>query len=260
MVALEPNVLLLDEPTSGVAQSETEALGDLLLSIKKHLRTTLLVVEHDIALIMRISDRILAMAAGEVIAVGAPDVIRADPRVIESYLGVDGPAASASTRGRPMVWPCRRRAEPDDRVACGTIVVVPVHAEPASPAGWTWSRLRLTLGVVVLACAGVQFQRRLARPGPGNRNPNPTDSETVHQPFTVRWTGTPKAAEYAVFFDRTPMRPGGNLKSLVKRNDPLQSALNAANGQTVTPESCEQDPACPPLSWLNAHGVYVTTS
>ncbi len=76
MVALEPNVLLLDEPTSGVAQSETEALGDLLLSIKKHLRTTLLVVEHDIALIMRISDRILAMAAGEVIAVGAPDVIR----------------------------------------------------------------------------------------------------------------------------------------------------------------------------------------
>jgi hypothetical protein len=126
------------------------------------------------------------------------------------------------------------------------------------PRRWTWSRLRLTLGVVVLACAGCSFSDVSLAQDQGIVILNPSDSETVHQPFTVRWTGTPKAAEYAVFFDRTPMRPGGNLKSLVKRNDPLQSALNAANGQTVTPESCAQDPACPPPSWLNAHGVYVT--
>ena len=87
MVALEPTMLLLDEPSSGIAQRETEQLGRLLSDLKDQFGMTLLIIEHDIPLIMGMSDRIIAMADGRVIAVGPPDVVREDPLVIESYLG-----------------------------------------------------------------------------------------------------------------------------------------------------------------------------
>jgi ABC-type branched-subunit amino acid transport system ATPase component/ABC-type branched-subunit amino acid transport system permease subunit len=87
LVALEPVCLLLDEPSSGIAQRETEALGQLLLELKSQLDLTLVVIEHDIPLIMGISDRIIAMADGAVIAQGTPDVVRTDPLVVDAYLG-----------------------------------------------------------------------------------------------------------------------------------------------------------------------------
>jgi len=87
LVALQPRLLLLDEPSSGVAQRETEALGLLLEELKRQLGVTLLVIEHDIPLIMGISDRIIAMADGVVIAAGSPEDVRAAPAVVEAYLG-----------------------------------------------------------------------------------------------------------------------------------------------------------------------------
>ena len=87
LVALEPVCLLLDEPSSGIAQRETEALGKLLVDLKAQLDLTMVIIEHDIPLIMGISDRIIAMADGSVIAEGTPDVVRNDPLVIDAYLG-----------------------------------------------------------------------------------------------------------------------------------------------------------------------------
>ena len=87
LVALRPTLLLLDEPSSGVAQRETEALGALLEDLKRELQLTLVVIEHDIPLIMGLSDRIVAMADGEVIAYGSPDHVRHHPAVVEAYLG-----------------------------------------------------------------------------------------------------------------------------------------------------------------------------
>jgi ABC-type branched-subunit amino acid transport system ATPase component/predicted MFS family arabinose efflux permease len=87
VLAHEPAVLLLDEPSSGIAQREAEALAPLLTRVRDSLGATLLVIEHDLPLLTSIADRMLALDLGEVIAEGAPaDVVR-HPAVIASYLG-----------------------------------------------------------------------------------------------------------------------------------------------------------------------------
>ncbi len=87
VVAHRPTVILFDEPSSGIAQRETEALGPVLLQIREGLGAALLVIEHDMPLVSSVSDRLIAMDQGRVIAEGPPDVVLTDPLVVESYLG-----------------------------------------------------------------------------------------------------------------------------------------------------------------------------
>jgi ABC-type branched-subunit amino acid transport system ATPase component len=87
VLALEPELVLLDEPSSGIAQKETEALGPVLQDVRDELGATLILIEHDMPLIMGISDRIYALANGHILAEGTPEEIQADPEVVESYLG-----------------------------------------------------------------------------------------------------------------------------------------------------------------------------
>jgi ABC-type branched-subunit amino acid transport system ATPase component len=103
LLALDARVLCLDEPTAGVAQRETEAFGPLLLAIRDELDASLLVVEHDMPLIMSLSDRVYCLEAGKVIAVGRPEEVRNDPLVLASYLGTDERAIERSdARPRPV--------------------------------------------------------------------------------------------------------------------------------------------------------------
>jgi ABC-type branched-subunit amino acid transport system ATPase component len=87
IMALKPRFLLLDEPSSGISQRETEQLLPLLRDVREATSATILIIEHDMPLIMQLSDHIYAMAAGAVISSGTPEEVQADPGVIESYLG-----------------------------------------------------------------------------------------------------------------------------------------------------------------------------
>lgn len=108
LVALEPTLLLLDEPSSGIAQRETEALGKLLRELKQQFAMTLVIIEHDIPMIMSLSDRIVAMADGEILTIGSPDHVRHDPQVVEAYLG-----GSLTAIERSDVAPTHEAARPD---------------------------------------------------------------------------------------------------------------------------------------------------
>jgi ABC-type branched-subunit amino acid transport system ATPase component/ABC-type branched-subunit amino acid transport system permease subunit len=95
-VAARPRVVLLDEPTAGVAQREAEAFGPLLRQIRDELDCAVLIVEHDMPLLMGLCSRMYALEAGRVIAEGAPDEIRHNPRVVSSYLGTEEAAITRS--------------------------------------------------------------------------------------------------------------------------------------------------------------------
>jgi ABC-type branched-subunit amino acid transport system ATPase component len=100
VIAHGPSVLLLDEPSSGIAQREAEALGPLLLRIRDALGASILVIEHDLPLLSSIADRMIALDLGEVIATGAPADVVHEPRVVASYLGTTA-AAVARSGSRP---------------------------------------------------------------------------------------------------------------------------------------------------------------
>jgi ABC-type branched-subunit amino acid transport system ATPase component len=112
-IAHEPRVLLLDEPSSGIAQREAEALGPLLKRIQRETGCALLVVEHDMPLITAVSDRMIALEVGSAIAEGTPEEVTSDPRVVAAYLGGDPAAVNRS--GAVAERDVRRPAAADDR-------------------------------------------------------------------------------------------------------------------------------------------------
>jgi branched-chain amino acid transport system ATP-binding protein len=86
-VASRPQLLLLDEPVAGMNHGETETFVEYVLALKERLGLTIMLIEHDVAMVMRIADRILALDFGEVIGLGTPTEIQQNERVIAAYLG-----------------------------------------------------------------------------------------------------------------------------------------------------------------------------
>ena len=86
-LASEPRLLLLDEPMAGMNQEEKEDMVRYVLDVNQEWGTTIALIEHDMGVVMDISDHVMVMDMGERISFGTPDEVRGDPRVIEAYLG-----------------------------------------------------------------------------------------------------------------------------------------------------------------------------
>jgi branched-chain amino acid transport system ATP-binding protein len=95
-LALQPKLLLLDEPMAGMNLEEKEDMARFILDVNEDLRTTVLLIEHDMGVVMDISDRIVVLDVGRKIAEGTAEEVRSNPRVIKAYLGEETASAWAA--------------------------------------------------------------------------------------------------------------------------------------------------------------------
>src|SRR5207253_5388040 len=86
-LALDPKVMLLDEPMGGMNQEEKEDMARFVLDINAEWGTTIILIEHDMGVVMDISDRVAVLDMGQKIAEGKPDEVRVNPAVVKAYLG-----------------------------------------------------------------------------------------------------------------------------------------------------------------------------
>jgi ABC-type branched-subunit amino acid transport system ATPase component len=96
IILAQPRLLLLDEPTAGIAQREAEAFIPLLRRLHEVTGTTIVLVEHDVPLVFELCSTVVVMELGRVVAAGPPEVIRADPKALAAYLGASDEALMAS--------------------------------------------------------------------------------------------------------------------------------------------------------------------
>ena len=100
-LATDPDILLLDEPSSGMGPEESDELGERLLKLRKEFGLTMLLIEHHVPLVLRVCDYVYVLNFGRLLAEGEPTVIQTHPEVVAAYLGGEAPDALAKTQETP---------------------------------------------------------------------------------------------------------------------------------------------------------------
>jgi branched-chain amino acid transport system ATP-binding protein len=98
---MEPRLLLLDEPMAGMNVEEKQDMCRFILDVNDEFGTTIVLIEHDMGVVMDISDRVVVLDYGRKIGDGTPDEVRGNPEVIRAYLGGEAPAPAAATAPTP---------------------------------------------------------------------------------------------------------------------------------------------------------------
>jgi ABC-type branched-subunit amino acid transport system ATPase component len=122
IVLAAPRLLLLDEPTAGIAQREAEAFVPLLRRLHEVAATTIVIVEHDVPLVFAICDRVVMMETGRVVSSGTPEEVRRDPRALAAYLGASEEALAVSgamPAGAGADGPAESGRRPEDEAQAG---------------------------------------------------------------------------------------------------------------------------------------------
>jgi branched-chain amino acid transport system ATP-binding protein len=97
-LATDPDILLLDEPSSGMGPEESEVLGDRLMALRQEFGLTMLLIEHHVPLVLRVCDHVYVLNFGRLLAEGEPSAIQVHPEVVAAYLGGEAPEALAATQ------------------------------------------------------------------------------------------------------------------------------------------------------------------
>jgi branched-chain amino acid transport system ATP-binding protein len=135
-LATDPDILLLDEPTSGMGPEESDELGERLLALRREFELTMLVIEHHVPLVLRVCDHVYVLNFGRLLAEGKPSVIQTHPEVVAAYLGGEAPEALEHTQ------------ETEEEAELDHLTEVALHeheeheAAPAPPLSGTASRRR----------------------------------------------------------------------------------------------------------------------
>ncbi|MQA63167.1 MAG: ATP-binding cassette domain-containing protein [Actinophytocola sp.] len=103
VLATDPDLMLLDEPGSGMGPEEAHELGDTLLKLREEFGLTIVLIDHHVPLVTRVSDYMYCLNFGEVLAEGTPDVVRAHPEVARAYLGEEPAEPDDDTRVQEAV-------------------------------------------------------------------------------------------------------------------------------------------------------------
>jgi MFS family permease len=133
IVGHKPSLLMLDEPTAGVAQAETEALGPLLRTIANEIGCAMVVIEHDMTMISNLCDRLVALELGGIIAEGPPAKVLASDAVISSYLGTNETSVARSGRRPAAETATKTAAKTATKTAAKTVAKTAAKASATGP-------------------------------------------------------------------------------------------------------------------------------